>query len=113
MAVVKLIVIYPRPADVDAFDKVYHSLHMPLAIAKLAGKTKIVATKVLASLRGTTPFYRITEIHFSSMQDLEVWAASGGGKQVVAQAVLISSGGTPIFLVAEEETFTFTDRHER
>jgi len=41
------------------------------------------------------------------MADLEACAASDGGKQALAHAVTISSGGPPIFLVAEEETFTF------
>jgi uncharacterized protein (TIGR02118 family) len=108
MADVNLIVIYPRPTDIDAFEKVYQNLHAPLAVAKLGGKTKIVATKVLASLQGTPPFYRIAEIHLPSMRDLEACAALDGGKQVLAQAVSISSGGQPIFLVAEEQAFTFT-----
>ncbi|SRR6202162_1449028 len=107
MANVKLVVIYPRPKDIDAFERVYQNEHVPLAIANLGGKTKIVATKVLASPQGTPPFYRIAEIHFPSMADLEACAASDGGKQALAHAVSISSGGPPIFLVAEEETFTF------
>ena len=41
------------------------------------------------------------------MADLEACAASDGGKEALAHAVTISSGGTPIFLVAEEDTFTF------
>ena len=107
MANVKLVVIYPRPKDVDAFEKVYQNEHIPLAVANLEGKTKIIATKVLASPQGTPPFYRIAEIHFRSMADLEACAASDGGKRALAHAVSISSGGPPIFLVAEEETFTF------
>ena len=107
MANVKLVVIYPRPKDIDAFEKVYQNEHVPLAVAKLEGKTKIVGTKVLASPQGTPPFYRITEVHFPSTKDLEACAASDGGKQTLAHAVSISSGGQPIFLVAEEETFTF------
>ena len=108
MADVKLVVIYPRPKDVDVFEKVYQNEHVPLAVAKLRGKTKIVATKILGSPQGIPPFYRIAEVHFSSMQALEACAASDGGKEALAHAVKISSGGTPIFLVAEEETFTFT-----
>ena len=42
MADVKL-VIYPRPTDFDVFEKVYQEEHVPLAVAKLSGKTKIVA----------------------------------------------------------------------
>lgn len=108
MANVKLIVVYPRPTDVDAFEKVYQNEHVPLAVAKLGGKTKIVATKILGSPQGIPPFHRIAEVYFPSMQALEACAASDGGKEALAHAVKISSGGPPIFLVAEEETFTFT-----
>jgi uncharacterized protein (TIGR02118 family) len=108
MADVKLVVIYPRPKDVEAFEKVYTNEHVPLAVAKLGGKTKIVATKVLGSPQGVPPFYRIAEVYFPSMQVLEACAASDGGKEALAHAVKISSGGAPVFLVAEEETFTFT-----
>jgi hypothetical protein len=89
MKSVKLVVIYPRPKDVDAFEK-------------------MVATKVLGSPQGTPPFYRVAEVYFPSMQALEQCAASAGGQETLAHAAKISSGGPPIFLVAEEETFTFT-----
>jgi uncharacterized protein (TIGR02118 family) len=107
MADVKLIVIYPRPKDVDAFEQVYQNQHVPLAVEKLAGKIKIVASKVVGSPQGTPAFYRIAEIHFPSMAALEACAASEGGKQTIANAVSISSGGPPVFLVAEEQTFAF------
>jgi hypothetical protein len=35
------------------------------------------------------------------MEALQACAASDGGKQTLANAVAISSGGAPIFLVAE------------
>jgi hypothetical protein len=41
------------------------------------------------------------------MEALQACAASEGGKQTIANAVAISSGGAPIFLVAEEEVFVF------
>jgi uncharacterized protein (TIGR02118 family) len=107
MAGAKLIVIYRRPKDVEAFEKVYQNEHVPLAVAKLSGKTKIVASKVIASPQGVPPFYRIAEVHFPSLQSLEECAASEGGKEALAHAVSISSGGPPVFLVAEEETYTF------
>jgi uncharacterized protein (TIGR02118 family) len=107
MSSAKLIVAYPQPVDVDAFEKVYLEEHVPLAIAKLAGKTKIVATKILASPQGKPQFYRVAEVHFPSMKVLEECAASAGGKETLANAVKISSGGPPLFLIAEEDTFTF------
>jgi hypothetical protein len=61
----------------------------------------------LDSPQGTPPFYRIAEVHFPSIEALQACAASEGGKETLAHAVSISSGGSPIFLVAEEEVFTF------
>jgi hypothetical protein len=78
-----------------------------MAVAKLAGKTKIVATKVVGSPKATPAFHRIAEIHFPTMKALEACAASEGGKQTIANAGSISSGGTPTPLVAEEDTFEF------
>jgi len=107
MAGVKFMVIYPRPEDIEAFEKVYQEKHVPMAVEKLIGKTKFVATKVLNSPQGTPPFYRIAEIHFPSIEALQTCAASQEAKETLAHAVSISTGGSPIFLVAEEETFTF------
>ena len=107
MGNVKLIVIYPRPKDIESFERVYKNEHVPMAVEKLGGKTKIVASKIVGSPQGTAPFHRIAEIHFPSMEALQACAASDGGKQTLANAVAISSGGAPIFLVAEEEVFVF------
>jgi uncharacterized protein (TIGR02118 family) len=104
---VKLIVMYPRPTDVQAFETVYNGEHVPLAVEKLTGKTKIVATRVLGSPSGKPAFHRIAEIHFPSMQELEACATSQGGKETLANAVTISSGGEPVFLIAEQEIFEF------
>jgi uncharacterized protein (TIGR02118 family) len=107
MSMRKLIVAYPRPLDVEAFDKVYLEEHVPLAVAKLTGKTKIVATKVLGSPQGAPQFYRIAEIYFPSMEALKACAASAGGKEALDHAAKISTGGAPVIMIAEEETFTF------
>jgi uncharacterized protein (TIGR02118 family) len=101
---VKLVVMYPRPIDIEAFEKIYDEEHVPMAVAKLAGKTKMVGTRILGSPQGTPPFHRIAEVHFPSMEALEACTASDGGKQTIAHAVSISSGGAPTILVAEEET---------
>ena len=108
MAGAKLIVIYPRPTDLESFERVYQNQHVPMAVERLAGKTRIVASKIVGSPDGAPLFHRVAEIHFPSIEALEACAASDGGKQTIANAVAISSGGAPIFLVAEEETFVFS-----
>jgi uncharacterized protein (TIGR02118 family) len=108
MPAAKLVVIYPVPTDIEKFERLYLEQHVPMAVAKLAGKTKIVATRVLSSAKGgSAPFHRIAEIHFPSMSALQACAASEGARETLANAVSISTGGPPIFIVAEEETFTF------
>jgi len=104
---VKLMAIYPRPKDIQAFEKLYSDEHVPMAVENFKGKTKFVATKVLASPQGTPPFYRIAEIYFPSREALEAAIASDGTNEPIAHAIKISSGGPPIVLIAEEETFTF------
>ena len=62
---------------------------------KLSGKTKFIATKVVATPDGTPPpFYRIAEVYFPSLQALQACAESAGCG-IVAHAVKISSGGAP------------------
>ena len=107
MAEAKLTVIYPVPKDIDAFEKQYTEVHVPMAVEKLAGKTKIVVTKVSKCLQSPFPIHRIAEIHFPSMAALEACLASPGGQETAAHAFSISSGGSPIMLIGEEQTFTF------
>jgi uncharacterized protein (TIGR02118 family) len=108
MAEAKLVVIYPRPTEIEAFEKIYLTEHVPMAVEKLVGKTKIVATKITASTQGTPPFYRIVEVHFPSKSALEACAATPGAQETLAHAAKISTGGTPLILIAEEETSTFS-----
>ena len=107
MAGAKLIVIYPRPTDIAAFDKRYQEEHVPMAVEKLEDKTKIVATKVLGSPQGIAPFHVMAEVYFPSLEALQKCAESEGGKETLAHAVSISTGGSPIILVAEEQAYTF------
>jgi len=41
------------------------------------------------------------------MKVLEACAESAGGKETLANAVRISSGGAPVIMIANEESFTF------
>ena len=108
MAETKMVVIYPRPTDLEAFEKAYVGEHVPLAVEKIKGVTKFVATKVVGTPDGSTPpFYRIAELYFPSMEALQESAASPGTQEAVAHAFAISTGGPPIILVAEQETTTF------
>ena len=109
MAVTKLIVIYPTPKDVAAFERAYAGEHIPLAAPafKAAGATRAVLSKVSEGVGGKAPFHRIAEIHFPSSQVLAACLASQAGRDVLADARRISNGGPPTIMTAEEEVVSF------
>ena len=104
---VKMVVIYPRPQDEAAFEKAYKDEHIPLVERKVKGLTRLVLTKVNGSPQGKVAAYRIAELHFASMDDLTKIVESDSGKEVIANAQKISTGGPPIMLVCEEESFVY------
>ena len=104
----KFIVIYPTPVNIEIFEKRYTEEHVPMAVEKLAGKTRFEATRV-ASAVGTrqAPYHRIAEIYFPSMQALEACLNSSDGQETAKHAVEISTGGSPVFLISEAEVTDF------
>lgn len=109
MAGAKVIVLYPAPRDVGAFEQAYTQEHAPMVTPQtFPGMTKFVASKILGTPDGSPPpFHRIAELHFPSLEVLQAAAASSSAQKAVAHAVSISSGGKPIFLVGEEEIRNF------
>lgn len=103
MAGAKIVVLYPRPTDVDAFERVYVEEHIPLAKQKIGGATSFVFTVVRGAVGGDAPYHRVTEIHFPSMDALQASAGTASTQEAAAHAVAISSGGPPVFLIADEE----------
>jgi len=108
MKTAKLIVMYPHPTNLDTFEQRYANEHVPMAVEKLAGKTRFVASLITGSAgNAPAPFHRIAEIYFPSMQALQDCLNSAGGQETAGHAVEISTGGAPVFLIAEVESFDF------
>lgn len=104
---VKVVIIYPRPQDEQAFEHAYLHEHIPMVESKLKGLTRLVLTKVTGSPQGKIAAYRIAEAYFPSMGDLHTAMESDAGKEIVANAQSISSGGPPLILFCEEEAFVY------
>lgn len=103
----KLIVIYPKPTDIDAFEWLYENEHVPMAVEKLAGKTRFVASTInTVSGHENELYYRIAEVYFPSLEALNECLSSKEGQETAEHAVSISSGGPPVFLTAEVENLT-------
>ena len=101
---VKLVVLYPYPKDQEAFEKAYTSEHIPLVSKNLARLTKATYSHVLMSPQGNSPFYRIAELHYASLEDLQADFSTPEAQALGAQAAAISTGGIAVSLVCDEET---------
>ena len=106
----KIVVLYPVPKDVAKFESDYTQEHAPMVTPKtFSGLSKFVASKIVGTPDGSPPrFHRVAELHFPSLSALQAAAGSSSAKKAVDHAVSISSGGTPLFFVAEEETTNFS-----
>lgn len=101
---VKLVVLYPPPKDVSAFEQVYANEHVPMVTPEnFPGLTRFTASKIVATPDGSTPqFYRIAELHFGSMGTLQSAMALPSAQRVAGHAGTISTGGRPLVFVVEE-----------
>jgi uncharacterized protein (TIGR02118 family) len=104
---VKLVVLYPYPQDQAAFEKAYTTEHIPMVAQKLTRCTKAVYTRVLMSPQGSSPFCRIAELYYPSLEALQADFSTPEAQALGAHAVSISTGGAAISLVCEDETVSF------
>jgi uncharacterized protein (TIGR02118 family) len=104
---VKLVILYPYPQDQAAFEKAYTTEHIPMVAQKLSRCTKAIYTRVLMSPQGSSPFCRIAELHYPSLEALQADFSTPEAQALGAHAVSISTGGAAISLVCEEDTVSF------
>jgi uncharacterized protein (TIGR02118 family) len=63
---IKLIALYKKPADVEAFEHHYATVHIPL-VEKIPGLRKTEWTRITAAPTGEAPYYMMYEMYFDNM----------------------------------------------
>ena len=106
MAEAKIVVLYPPPADLAAFEGAYSEQHLPMAREGLVGATRLVLAKSVGAPDGSPRFHRIAEVYYDSMEALQQSLGTQSTQEVAKHAVSISNGGPPVFLICEEEVVT-------
>lgn len=76
---VKLIVLYRKPADVAAFEQHYREVHTPLA-RKMPGLRKLEVARCFGSPGGEPKFYMVSELYFDNKEALMAGLSSPEGK---------------------------------
>ena len=97
-----LLIIYPTPKDAKAFDRAYREEHLPYAGPRLVGATGVETKRVVGPSFAPPPYHLMSDVSFPTLDALKACAASESGKQALAHAASISSGGAPMLMVVAE-----------
>jgi uncharacterized protein (TIGR02118 family) len=98
-----LLILYPNPRDSKTFDRAYKEEHLPYAGPRLEGATGVASRKVAAPKGAAVPYYALSDVSFPSLAALQECAGSTRGKEALAHAASISTGGPPVVLVLTDD----------
>jgi uncharacterized protein (TIGR02118 family) len=98
-----LLVMYPTPKDPNTFERVYREEHLPYAGPRLKGATGVISKRVAVAPGERSPYHAISDVTFPSLEALQACAASANGKEALAHAASISTGGPPVIFVVTDD----------
>lgn len=99
----QLLVLYPKPTDAQEFDRAYRDEHLPLAGPKLEGATGVATKRVIGPAFAPPPYHLISAVSFPNIEALKTCAMSSGGKEALAHAASISTGGAPMVIAVVDD----------
>ena len=72
---IKLVALFKRPDDVEAFDAHYEQTHAPL-MRHVPGLERMEVTRNLRAFRGEPEYYLVAEMYFTDQQAFDTAMAS-------------------------------------
>ena len=72
---VKLVALYRKPADVQAFDRAYFETHIPL-VNQIPGLQRVEISRMIGAPRGEPDFYLMCEMYFPDQVTMDRAMAS-------------------------------------
>ena len=98
----KIVVLFGKPTDPQAFDKQYWEEHIPIA-RRMPGLRKYTVQKVLNPPRGEPAYYQVVELEFDNIESLKKATASQAGKDSTIHGAKIATGGMTIMFAESKE----------
>jgi uncharacterized protein (TIGR02118 family) len=100
---VKLVVLYTRPDDSDAFDRHYFATHVPL-VDRIPGLQRAETARFVAAAdSGEQTYYRSAELYFADQGALEAAFGSDEGKATAADYQSIAPPGSRMFVAVLDD----------
>lgn len=88
----RFLVLYDRPQDVEAFERHYYEVHIPLA-KKLPGLRRYTIGRNPSAVRGGDPSFLVGELDWDDMASLRRAFESPEGKATAADVAKLSADG--------------------
>lgn len=98
----KVLVMYGKPTDAQAFDRYYAEQHMPIA-RKIPGVRSVALSKApIMSAQGPSDYHQIAILSFDSMADLQAGMGSSEGRAAAGDIGNFATGGATILIFDEQ-----------
>ncbi|GLX69651.1 EthD family reductase [Paenibacillus glycanilyticus] len=85
---VRFLVLYTEPNDIEVFENYYREVHIPLA-KQLPGLRRYSISRNTAPIRGGTTYYLVAELQWDSMADIKKAFQSPEGKASAEDAAIL------------------------
>jgi uncharacterized protein (TIGR02118 family) len=77
---VRFLVLYPTPTDIEAFEKHYFEIHVPLA-KQFPGLRRYTVSRNASPVRGSDPYHLVAELDWDDMDSLRRYFRSPLGQE--------------------------------
>jgi uncharacterized protein (TIGR02118 family) len=99
----KLVVLYKKPKNAEAFDKHYSSIHIPLA-KKIPGLKKYdISTGDIATPAGPSELHLIATLYFDSLDAIKSAFGSPEGQAAAGDLANFADGGADLYFFETKE----------
>jgi uncharacterized protein (TIGR02118 family) len=99
----RVLVLYKKPKNAEAFDKYYASVHIPLA-KKIPGLKKYdISTAPLRTPAGESNVHLAATLYFDSLDALKAGMGSAEGKAAGADLANFADGGADLYIFDTKE----------
>jgi uncharacterized protein (TIGR02118 family) len=99
----KLMILYGHPRDPAAFEDYYANHHIPYAVEHMPNVRGAENVRVISTPDGSpSPYYRMSQMSYDSVDDLLAGIASGDGQSTIADLANFATGGAALLIVEED-----------
>jgi len=95
----KLIAMYKTPADKAAFDRYYHSTHVPIAKTVPGLRAYEISHGPIVTPDGLAPYHLIATLTFDSVAAIQAALGSPVGQATAADLGRFATAGVDIYIL--------------